>query len=106
MKSFKAPLGKLKVMPDPELAELHPLHQSRFIATDDAQWDDYHPNKLARGSIIARLTDCEFQAQYARVMAAAPELLHTLRSTTAALRSFGADCTTLDAILSRFSDIA
>lgn len=87
------PLPKLKVAADPRFIGGHPYHQSRFIITEGADLvaeptndgGSVFPEKgevvtLAdnHGSIIATLTDCENQADIARVMAAAPELLEVV----------------------------
>lgn len=64
--------GPWKVMADPERAALHELHRHRFIVTADTELDD--DGCFASGSLICSMRDCEHQAQYARLIALAPDL--------------------------------
>ncbi len=109
-------LPKLKVAADPRYVGGHPYHQSRYIVTEETELEAYEnydtmepSGKLVRvadksQSIIAELTDCENQAQLARVMAAAPELLevverlfYTINGLSATLAATNRDyaCSTL-----------
>lgn len=74
-------MEKLYVIADPILTGLHPMHENRYITTsmktesvmvDGMEyWEFTDPS----GKIIAAMTDCENQAEYARAFAASPELL-------------------------------
>lgn len=94
-------LPKLKVLADPRYtyAGAHPYHKARFIVTEDCTLEvddsdgpdlcDHHVT-TETGSVIAEMTDCEQQAELARVMAAATELLEALTVVT---RLFAEKCT-------------
>jgi len=83
----------LKVMADPGMKGLHPCHDSRFIVTQDAQVDpesvdEGEPGfRLESGAIIAKLTDCQDQASYARLFAASPELLEAAQEVDALIEN-------------------
>lgn len=80
-------MEKLYVIADPILTGLHPLHENRYITTsretevytkDGLCGDGETPSWEFRdhsGKVIATMTDCERQAEYARAFAASPELL-------------------------------
>lgn len=58
-------LPRLKVMADREFAGLHPCHDSRFIATEDAMEDPDRPNVLESGSLICAMRDLYNQKEVA-----------------------------------------
>ena len=102
-------LPKLTVLADPEHKGKHLLHDSRWIATEGASFEEErYPGQweLENGSLVAQMRDCEHQAQLARLFAQAPQMLHYLRSATAWIRQAGGDVQTLDEFLSQFTDIA
>ena len=84
----------LKILPCPEHSGKHPLHECRYIATADAEvevdeipvtnrfGDQLQPDRsdwyLLKGDIVAKMTDTEDQAAYARLFVHAPELLAAL----------------------------
>ncbi len=84
----------LKILPCPEHSGKHPLHECRYIATADAEvevdetpvtnrfGDQLQPDRsdwyLLKGDIVAKMTDTEDQAAYARLFVHAPELLSAL----------------------------
>lgn len=82
------PLKSLIVLADPEWKGKHPCDDCRYIATEDAVFDDgqhsYDGEEkiylLERGSVIAKMTDCEQQARYAMLFAAAPQMLDALKA--------------------------
>lgn len=102
---------RLKVLPCPIHKGKHPLHDARYIVTADlepevSENDDGEKTWRAaglQGAIIATMTDCQNQAQYARLFAQAPLLLDYLRSATAWIRKAGGDVATLDDFLSQFN---
>ncbi len=70
-------LEKMKVVACPINKGKHPLHDSRYIMTEDAEVQ-YSPNwrddwYLSQGSIVCKMTDIENQAKLAQAMAAAPK---------------------------------
>lgn len=89
----------LKILPCPEHSGKHPLHDCRFIATIDTQvhvneipvtnqyGDQLQPNRsdwsLLNGRIIAKMTDDEYQKEYAHLFALSPQLLELLRAAVA-----------------------
>ncbi len=77
MSTTKIPLPQLVVIPDPEHKGKHPYHDARFIGTADVTWDDSQ-QYTESGSLVAKLTDCPRQAEYAAAFAAAPDLLYAL----------------------------
>lgn len=85
-------LERLEVMPDWQFKGRHHYHDSRFIVTAGTETEDAYcgdmghpsilggsPFEVTKGRIIARMTDCEDQAQYATLLASAPELLEALQ---------------------------
>lgn len=80
-------LPHLAVLPDPLLKGLHYYHDHRWIVTAGSHWEDdtrgYQGGDigytLEDGSAIAQMRDCQFQAQYARLFAAAPDLLEACK---------------------------
>lgn len=85
-------LPKLKVSPDPRYIGGHPLHQARYIVTEDCELEidrSCIPEAGIRtesGSIVATMTDYEDQAQLARLFASAPDLQTALRDCLDLLR--------------------
>lgn len=80
-----------KVAADPEKQGLHPLHDNRFIVTDDAEFIEYESDgemkyELLEGSIICQMKDTFNQPNDARLIAAAPELLETLKDCVSELQ--------------------
>lgn len=79
----QAPLEKLRVMSDPIWAHAHPYHQNRFICTGtepfemDGLTEDFRCADDTK--IICKMTDCERQKEYAKLFAAAPELLEACK---------------------------
>ena len=69
-------------MPDPEHQGKHPYHDHRLIVTDDAVFDG---ETMEAGIIIARMSDCELQAEYAALFASAPYLLAALEVAQATI---------------------
>lgn len=105
--TYRHVLEPLRVLADPEHKGKHPCHDSRYVTTANASFEEpRHPHEwlLENGSIICQMRDCEHQAQYARLFAQSPKMLELLRSTTAWIRKAGGDCETLDAFLSQFQD--
>lgn len=92
-------LPYLKVQADPRYKGRHTYHDSRFITTqdcelfvdkrDDTAMDD-SPVHADTGSIVATMTDCEFQAQHATAMALGPEAINAVRLLSAFLKDVGA----------------
>lgn len=89
-------IPKLKVAADPRYPNGHPFHQSRYIVTEDtvliAEMDVPHGDGEKRdivlldenrGAIVARMTDCEHQVEYARLFAAALDLLQVAEAVVA-----------------------
>ena len=74
--------GPWIVLADPEHVGKHPYHDCRFIATEDAQWDEDFQT-LEVGSIICTMKDIEDQGADARLIAAAPELLEAIHQIDA-----------------------
>lgn len=72
-------MKKWKVVADPVNKGKHPLHDSRYIMTEDAEttFSEHVPTEwaLLKGSIVCRMTDIENQPEKAKLIAAAPELL-------------------------------
>ena len=101
---------RLAVLADPEYAGKHPLHDSRFVATDDAEWE-YEPRDedgeqnwyLERGAIIAKMTDCEDQKQMAQLFAQAPVTLDLLRLCCGLLVEKGLTVPAVEAHLQQFT---
>lgn len=109
MNTHKHILKRLAVLADPEHKGKHPLHDSRWIATEGSSFEEErYPGQweLDNGSLVAQMRDCEDQGQYARVMAAGPQMLHYLRSARAWIRQAGGDVATFDSFLSQFDDVA
>lgn len=82
-------MKSLKVLPDPRYVGGHPYHQHRYVVTDDCVLEadtseecvlDQTVHVSNDGSIIAELTDCDEQAKYAKLFAAAPELFEVAKS--------------------------
>ena len=87
----------LKVAADPRFTqpEHSPYHHSRYIVTEDAELEVtwVPPNATASdlhnaewetvsGSVIAKMTDTQHQAKFARLFAASPDLLEALETMT------------------------
>ncbi len=124
MITYKHALPALIVLADPEHKGKHPCHDSRYVATADATWDDgvnLDENEdpiwiIEKGSIVAEMTDCEHQAQFARLFAKAPEMLAALRRLMADLQDSGEDkdglgceyasCNAARLLIEQFTDIA
>jgi hypothetical protein len=86
----------LKILPCPEHSGKHPLHDCRYIATIDTDvhvnevpvtnqfGDKLQPDRsdwqLLNGRIIAKMTDDEYQREYAALFANSPWLLELLRA--------------------------
>ena len=83
-----------KVMADPAWKGKHPLHEARFVVTEDMdpiigpengdggrEWDS------DAGEIICTMPDSERQKEHARLIAAAPELLALAEKVRAMERS-------------------
>ena len=72
-------MKNLEIMADPINKGLHTLHDNRYIVTEGTKVSvsPHVPNDwtVTEGSIICRLTDCQEQAKYAALIAAAPDLL-------------------------------
>jgi hypothetical protein len=74
-------LPRLKVMACPMYAGKHPLHDSRYIVTDNAtiEWNlDETEWAIDVGSLIADMRDSQHQSRYARMFAASPDMLDAL----------------------------
>jgi len=76
---------RLKVIADPILKGQHPYHDHRYIVTADMEPEVFKDDgaldwTATDGSIIATMRDCEHQAEYARLFAAAPEMLAALHT--------------------------
>jgi len=78
------PLPPLQVLADPYWAGRHPYHDSRFITTADGVFEgpDDGPEhyEFTGTQIVAQMRDCQHQAEYAELFAAAPDLLAALES--------------------------
>lgn len=78
-------LPPLQVLADPEWAGRHPCHDSRFITTDDGVFevppDGAEIYEFTGAQIVAAMRDCQHQAEYAKLFAAAPELYAALCET-------------------------
>ncbi len=75
------PLPRLKVMADPKNEGKHPLHDNRWIVTANTEIDWNHNETewaLGVGSLVSQMTDCQHQSRYARLFAAAPDMLDAL----------------------------
>jgi hypothetical protein len=84
----------LKILPCPEHSGKHPLHDCRYIATIDTDvhvnevpvtnqfGDKLQPDRsdwqLINGRIVAKMTDDEYQREYATLFANSPWLLEPL----------------------------
>lgn len=108
MTTYKHCIDDLQVTPDPEHAGKHPLHDSRFITTAGASFEERPEGEwdMPVGHIVAKMTDCEHQAQYARLFAHSKRMLWMLRSNRAWIAQAGGDTSTMDLFLSQFTDIA
>lgn len=78
---------KLIVQADPIHAGKHPYHDNRFITTNhrlELEVDNTGETDIrfvegdGEQMIVAKMTDCQNQAEFARLFAAAPELLEAL----------------------------
>lgn len=82
-----SPSPRWRVIGHPLLAEKHMFHKHRFVVTSDAVVEVYDSNPdvrnhqdwdkawgLRNGVIICELKDSIYQGEYARLIAAAPEL--------------------------------
>jgi len=77
--------GPWKIVADPDNKGKHPLHDNRYIMTEDAEIEFGHDPRpgnwsLTTGGIICALRDQEKQAADARLIAAAPDMLETLKA--------------------------
>lgn len=80
------PLPRLKVMACPKNAGKHPVHDNRWIVTANTEIDWNHNETewaVGVGVLVAQMTDCQNQARYARLFAAAPEMLAALEDIVA-----------------------
>lgn len=87
---------KLIVQADPIHAGKHPYHDCRYITTDHKlemirDSEDDPVMQFAEGDgeemIVAEMRDCERQAEFARLFAAAPELLEAAKEALALIES-------------------
>lgn len=88
---------KWRVNPDPDLKGRHPLHDSRYVTTDHHWEDGRHPGEWqlgenGEGSVICKLMDLSDQRACANLIAAAPELLETVKFAARSLLEMGCDC--------------
>jgi hypothetical protein len=79
-------MNKLKILPDPKKAGLHEYHNYRWIASEDTEVAlcGFEPDQewyLSKGFLVAEMRDID--PKYARLFAAAPELLEVVKTIEA-----------------------
>lgn len=81
-------MNKLKVLPDPKKAGLHEYHDNRWVASEDVEigFAGFEPDQIwytTKGFLVAEMRDVD--PKYAKLFAAAPELLSALKCALADL---------------------
>jgi len=75
--------GPWKTLPCPVHGGKHPLHNYRWIVTEDTEveYSQHVPNdwRLSKGSLICQMRDTQCQPYDANLIASAPDLLEALK---------------------------
>ena len=93
--------GPWTVEQDPAfVGECHPLHKHRFITCGPTEMGSDDWGNDPSSYVIAKMTDCQNQAANARLIAAAPEMIHALELAATELNKQGCECDCEDSPLS------